>query len=372
MNRIMTYGLIGGFFISNTISGALENKLVRLFHHRGSNASNEIELGKAVLYFSSTPVIQELPSGQNGNKSFSVDRVYVDQSLNNQIAAFNAISPRDYKISLRAEKSKLIITITYSPEKVGLDWVLFRAIKNEIALEFRFFNNECIGTLNKISKPVLQFVSLEKRPRIVIDCGHGGDDFGAVGYNQATEKDITLDVGKSLAQLLQSLGGEILLTREDDSTLAVDERTSYANAHHADILISIHANAAARQSASGIELFCLPSNGFQHLGTVLSSDAHSVVDRLCTERNKHSFMLAQSLHGGLISVMKDNNISVVDRSVKRSFAQILDGSSMLAVLIEVGFVTNMDEAIRLQTKEYKELLARGIYQGLNNYFAHPV
>ena len=89
----------------------------------------------------------------------------------------------------------------------------------------------------------------------MIDCGHGGSDAGTVGCNAVTEKEITLAVGRELAQLLEKNDIRVVLTRSDDSTVALDDRTSYANRINADLFVSLHANNAASNRVQGVETY---------------------------------------------------------------------------------------------------------------------
>ena len=85
---------------------------------------------------------------------------------------------------------------------------------------------------------------------LVIDPGHGGEELGAQGPRGTLEKDVTLAVARRLRTLVESrLGLKVFLTREDDRTLALDDRSAFANAHKADVFLSIHANAAVRAVA---------------------------------------------------------------------------------------------------------------------------
>ncbi|HKV39803.1 MAG TPA: N-acetylmuramoyl-L-alanine amidase, partial [Blastocatellia bacterium] len=94
---------------------------------------------------------------------------------------------------------------------------------------------------------------------IVIDPGHGGHDTGTIGENGLMEKDLVLDVGKRLRDFIKKSfpGIDVVMTRDSDRFVALEERTAIANAHHADLFISVHANAAPSHVASGVETYYL-------------------------------------------------------------------------------------------------------------------
>jgi N-acetylmuramoyl-L-alanine amidase len=93
--------------------------------------------------------------------------------------------------------------------------------------------------------------------RIIVDAGHGGHDSGAVGPTRVKEKDVTLAIARRLARRLRARGFEVLLTRDDDRYLALEERTGIANARHGDLFISVHANAHPRRNQRGVETYFL-------------------------------------------------------------------------------------------------------------------
>ena len=111
------------------------------------------------------------------------------------------------------------------------------------------------------AKPEKETASLPPNralPTIIIDPGHGGKDAGAIGYRQIREKDIVLQVSKKLAEeLRKQTGATVVMTRDTDRFITLDRRDRVAVGINADLFISIHANAASRQDASGIEIYYL-------------------------------------------------------------------------------------------------------------------
>lgn len=373
--RVLSIG-VGALFWS-FIMGAptsSENKLQRLFHHRVADTGSVIELGQIAFYFSCNPQVTELKSPKKDEKLFFIPHVFVDKSLDAQIDRFNKLDTKHYKAQLAKANGGITLRLSFDADKVGLDWGNFVTIKNEAGFACRFYDNEYLKKLNKKRDGLLKVVSHSKKgekPCIIVDCGHGGSDWGAVGYNKLIEKEVTLDVGTYLAQLLRSSGSDVFLTRTDDRTIPIDERTSFANKLQADLLISIHANATTNTAASGVETFCLPDHQYDLSGCSLSGTSKNIADMVTLLRARSSFDLACAIQNNMVNRAHKAQIFVVDRSVKRAWTQMLAGSFMPAVLVEIGFLTNKTDAGSLSKKEYRhDIIAQAICQGALDYWAH--
>jgi len=223
---------------------------------------------------------------------------------------------------------------------------------------------------------------------IIIDAGHGGKDNGANGAFGLKEKRVTLEISQKLAQRLRALGYDVMLTREGDEFIALPERAWIANNSGADLFISIHANAARSQLAKGMEVYSAPDLISNTLPAVAGSGGRSVYPTA----ERHSFASSQNLLAGesvgrLIStahrresaeLAREINSSVAqiptihDRGVKRAEFFVLKWIDKPSVLVEVGFLTNPDEAKRLQHSTYQDILAQMIAQGISAYSAKNV
>jgi N-acetylmuramoyl-L-alanine amidase len=218
---------------------------------------------------------------------------------------------------------------------------------------------------------------------IVIDAGHGGKDPGAYATHtingQKTtvyEKDITLTASKLLYEQLSRAypDKKILLTRNDDRFLELDERTEIANSvplgeHEAVLFLSVHVNSSLNQSATGFEVWYL-SPGYRR--TVLSkSDAiedKSVFDILNNmmeeEYTTESIRIAQSVLDGL---NKQIGAESPSRGIKAEEWYVVKKANMPSVLAEIGFLSNPKEAALLLDQEYLQKIATGIYNGLASF-----
>jgi N-acetylmuramoyl-L-alanine amidase len=212
--------------------------------------------------------------------------------------------------------------------------------------------------------------------RIVIDPGHGGQDFGTSSPNGLHEKEVVLDVSKRLAVLLrESLGAEVILTRGEDSFVSLEQRTQMANEKKADLFISVHANSSPARSASGIETFYLNFAG--------SSGAMEVASRenAAARKNVHELndllqkiALNAKLDESREFATKVQNALVIgdssrqrNRGVKRAPFIVLIGADMPAILTEIGFVTNATEESNLRRPEYRQKIAEQIFNGVASY-----
>ncbi len=214
---------------------------------------------------------------------------------------------------------------------------------------------------------------------IVIDPGHGGEDSGAIGVRGVVEKDIALNVARRLAAVLEAkLGCEVLLTRDGDTTMTLDERVAFANRNDADIFISIHANSARNRKASGIETFFMSYEATDAEAALVAEKENSVaikdgavVDGLTDDlknmlldmaqsvTHHESFRLAESVHKSMVKGTRRE-----DRGVKQAPFVVLYGAVMPAILVEVGFISNAKEVVRLKSPKYQIRMANAIADGI--------
>jgi len=216
---------------------------------------------------------------------------------------------------------------------------------------------------------------------VVIDPGHGGADSGAVGPGGTAEKDITLSLARMLAARIEKkLGCTVLLTRDKDVFIPLDERTAFANRHGADIFISIHANAALNKQANGVETFFLNIEatdedarrvaGFENRtsgpGGVVGDDGGDLkfilFDLVNTQSHHESSRLAEFVHLSLLKLTRKEN-----RGVKQAPFSVLAGATMPAILVEVGFISNPLEERWLASSKDQGRIADSITEGVAGF-----
>ena len=219
---------------------------------------------------------------------------------------------------------------------------------------------------------------------VLIDPGHGGKDTGAIGRHRINnkalvieEKDIDLDISKKLYKKLKSRykDKKILLTRNDDSYPDLETRVEMANNiklkdNEAVIYLSIHANASFNIKAKGFEVWYLPPDYRRELidENSVEEGNREIIPILNTmleeEYTLESILLARNIINSL-------NISTEGKSVNRGLKEetwfVVRNAKMPSVLVEVGFVSNKEEAELLNTDAYLQKLTDGIYNGIENF-----
>jgi N-acetylmuramoyl-L-alanine amidase len=230
--------------------------------------------------------------------------------------------------------------------------------------------------------PAAQSAALQT---IVIDPGHGGHDPGASGPTGLQEKEITLDIAKRVAALVQEeLGVKAVLTRTRDQFLSLRERTAFANRQKGDLFVSIHVNAAPGATATGTETYFLSSEATDNAARAAAAFENKVIalepgprggsrdllrsilwDLTQSEFQQESSRLAEAIEDSL-----DKALRQPSRGVKQAPFYVLGGAAMPAVLVEMGFLTNPQEEPRLRDDGYRDRIARAIAAGLAAYKRH--
>ena len=228
-------------------------------------------------------------------------------------------------------------------------------------------------------KPTLAHQLGLKIKRIVIDAGHGGKDPGAIGKGGLQEKDVVLKIAKGLKETLVSeLGAEVIMIREDDKFIPLEERTAIANTKEADIFISVHANASFNRRASGVETYYLNLTNDEAairvaarenaVSTKKMSDLQYILnDLMKTAKTNESSRLAAKVQGSLVASLKAKYNDVKGNGVKGAPFYVLVGTHMPSILVEVSFISNPKEEARLTDKEYIKEVVNGITIGIKGY-----
>ena len=218
--------------------------------------------------------------------------------------------------------------------------------------------------------PLLDLVPAGTLRTVVIDPGHGGGDRGVRGGG-SEEKEITLAVARRLKRALEGrLGVRVILTRDGDEALGLDERAAVANNNKADIFISLHANASVRAAAAGAQVFylSLEEYGDEAQRAALAPpetlpvfgggtrDIEVVAWRLAQARHiARSATLAKTVEAAL-----RGRVSMNARALQQGPLRVLVGANMPAVLIEMGFLTNPAQATQLTSEAYQNAIVQAL------------
>jgi len=246
------------------------------------------------------------------------------------------------------------------------------------------FPDNFVGTLKDTFARLTENDTLQFRvTTIIIDPGHGGRDPGAIGRPvingrtvELAEKDIVLKTGNELKKLLNQTYPDkrVLMTRETDIFPTLEQRADMANAvnvkdNEAVIFISIHANWGANANARGYEVWHITS-GYRR--TLLddskhgySSDVTAILNAMLEEEyTTESILLADSI---LLGLRHEFGNSVPSRGRKANDWFVVRNSRMPAVLVELGFVSNQQDAVLMSSDDGLKKYVRALYNGITNF-----
>jgi N-acetylmuramoyl-L-alanine amidase len=233
--------------------------------------------------------------------------------------------------------------------------------------------------------------SLSDQKTIVIDPGHGGLDVGAKGKFGNLEKTVTLAISQKLKTLIeQNMAYRVLLTRDKDIDISLENRSALANNNDAVLFISIHANGSFRP-ATGAETFYMSltdrdeetrklaylENNSSQLEKRIADEAKDDVTMILWDMAqaayiKQSARLAEAIQGELPALLTmegrpSRSLAVENRGIKQARFKVLTGVACPAVLVEVAFISNPEEEQKLINEAFQTSVAQAIYRGLVSY-----
>jgi len=219
---------------------------------------------------------------------------------------------------------------------------------------------------------------------VAIDAGHGGQDPGASGLNGSREKDVTLAIARELARQVNATPGlKAYLTRDTDVFIPLPRRTQLARQAHADIFVSIHADAAENRAAKGSSVYVLSLKGASSQRARWLADKENAADlmggvRLAQASSTLASVLLDLTQSGQMRASEDAAGHVLTGlkqigynhkpNIERANFAVLRTSDMPAMLVETAFISNPEEEQRLNTPEHRRALARAVLDGVNTYF----
>ncbi len=234
------------------------------------------------------------------------------------------------------------------------------------------------GTTSRGKRNLIRALGL-KVGRVVIDAGHGGHDTGTIGKAGLREKDLVVDIGRRLGELIETnLGADVIYTRTTDRSVSLKERTKLANDSEADLFISVHANSSRLRSIRGVETYYLSfttnswalgvasrenaaaQRSIHELETLLSKIA---LTEKIEESREFAIKVQKSLYGGLAKDTK----GLRNRGIRKAPFMVLVGAKMPAVLAEVGFLSNPEDEKLLKSSAYRQKIANHLFEGVRGY-----
>lgn len=220
---------------------------------------------------------------------------------------------------------------------------------------------------------------------IIIDPGHGGKDCGAIGPGGLQEKEVVLKIARLLRdELKKQLGVDVVLTRDDDTFLPLEERASIANNNKSDIFLSIHTNSGRRKTTQGFEVFYLnkrPSDDYAQETAALENygvlpaegsdnDLTGDVQTILWDLIQNKFLDESSILAEKILFSYEKDFRTTSRGVKQAPFLVLFGLEMPAVLVEVDFISNPAQEKKLLDDTYIRKIVTAIVRGIISYMEH--
>lgn len=318
-------------------------------------------------------------------------RVFLDIESLGDYKIFNLPEPFRVVIDVRGESQQtenpppapVPISIVRTQKKTEIehdsDIVILRETKKFVfspTLSEKRLNAEVFTSTSPLSLAQQLGLGVKK---IIIDPGHGGKDPGAMAFGMK-EKNIVLDIAKKLAPILKKeLHCEVLLTRDHDIFIPLEERTAIANTENADLFISLHVNAHPSAKVRGLETYYLNlTSNAEAMRVAARENATSthqmselqdiLSDIMKTSKINESARLAEQVHNSILSKTRDNGFAdMKNLGVKQAPFYVLIGAEMPAILIEIAFVSNELDAKNLQDSNFVKMLTQEIVEGIRSY-----
>ncbi len=213
---------------------------------------------------------------------------------------------------------------------------------------------------------------------VVIDAGHGGEDPGAIGRKGQMEKEVVLAVAQGLRDLLVGKGLDVILTRDSDIYIPLENRTVIANQKTADIFVSVHANANRKRARKGVQTFFLnfsPDPQVVEVAARENATSSRTIGQMKNTLGKivqnskilESRDLANKIQKNLVKSLSEHYSAVEDLGVRGGPFWVLIGGEMPSVLVEISHLSNAQEEERLRSPAYRKQVARGIFDGIIEY-----
>jgi N-acetylmuramoyl-L-alanine amidase len=323
----------------------------------------------------------------------SPDRIFVDiyqaklnPILHNKTYLVNNDYINQIRIAQRSPSTvRVVVDLDFNKVKRFQVWPAFDPFRIVIDIYPTETSSEALTEKPpKPAQPTKEGYSMARQlglgiQRIVIDPGHGGKDPGTIGKSGTMEKIIVLDICQRLKKLLGANNDlEVIMTRESDIYVPVENRTVIANQKRADLFISVHANSNPSKKRSGVETFFL---NFSKDPSVIEtaalenatstknlSEMRSILEKIAKNSKViESKELANNIQKNLVLTLQKEYKDVKDLGYKGGPFWVLIGVETPSVLVEVSYLSNAKEETRLKNAQYRQYIAQGIYSGIKEY-----
>lgn len=234
------------------------------------------------------------------------------------------------------------------------------------------------------SKPYTKHSSRDKKRTIIVDAGHGGNDPGAISPNKIYEKNITLSIAKILKKHLEATGRyTVHLTRDRDYYIKLRERVNIARRKEADLFISIHADSIGRSNVRGASIYTLSETASDKetaklaerenrsdiiAGVALDHEVDEVADILLDLAVRETMNQSKMFANLMVEDMARGGVRLLPNTHRHAGFAVLKAPDIPSILIETGYLSNINDANLLNTADYQNKVAAAITNGVNTYF----
>lgn len=311
-----------------------------------------------------------------------IDKISIIARGDSSVVTFEWKNPIDFDVQFSPKKVVIEVDGKYK-HKISSKAKSVKSVKlspYDTYTQIEFAVENVNSFLERPHEVVFYNKITEEVRLIVIDPGHGGIDPGAVGKKGLYEKDANLGIALELKKLIKdSLNVNVLLTREKDIYLSLKERTNIANRNSADLFVSIHCNAAAKNKSKsrGFETFFLSEAKTDEARAAAALENAALKFDGIEPTDEISFILhdlAQSVYleesnsfAEHIQASAEKSLPIPSRGINQAGFYVLHGAFMPAVLVECAFISHPDEENLLKQKQFRKKVARSIFHGIKTY-----
>ena len=204
---------------------------------------------------------------------------------------------------------------------------------------------------------------------IAVDAGHGGDDVGAKGAGGTLEKDLTLGVARRLKAAIEGrLGIRVILTRDEDRNVPIDDRAAIANNNKADFFVSLHANASFRSASSGASIYVAAFEGPDLARTTLAPERVPAFGGGLRDIELVPWNLAQIRYidqsvraAEILQQQLEGRIPLDRQPITRAPLRVLESANMPALLVEMGYLTSPDQEKQLAAPDFQGAMVQALF-----------
>lgn len=223
-----------------------------------------------------------------------------------------------------------------------------------------------------------------RKPLVIVDPGHGGQDPGAHGANGVNEKQVTLALARELRDQLEATGHyRVMMTRDSDVFIKLGDRVKFARKNNGDLFVSIHADSINKADVGGASVYTLSDkasdaqtakladreNQADLIGGIdLSAEDEDVANILVDLAMRDTMNQSRFFAGSIVDTLAYHGVRVLERPHRYAGFAVLKAPDIPSILIEAGFMSNRREANLLSSPEHRRKIAEALVSGIDTYF----